>query len=107
MDEANLYILPEANVVEADKKMRYKKLGALIIAEGGQNLGIITETDLSRKIVAEELNPKETKFMMATPIVSIEKDSSMMSEFFKNGVAQYPARCCDRRWIGNGYPYYE
>ena len=87
MDEANLNILPEATVVEAAKKMRDKKLSALIVAGGGQNLGIITETDLSRKIVAEELNPKETKvkFIMAKPIISIESDSSMMSAFLKMG----------------------
>ncbi len=87
MDEANLNILPEATVVEAAKKMRDKKLSALIVAGGGQNLGIITENDLSRKIVAEELNPKETKvkFIMAKPIISIESDSSMMSAFLKMG----------------------
>ena len=87
MDEANLNILPEATVVEAAKKMRDKKLSALIVAGGGQNLGIITETDLSRKIVAEELNPKETKvkFIMAKPIITVESDSLMMSAFLKMG----------------------
>jgi signal-transduction protein with cAMP-binding, CBS, and nucleotidyltransferase domain len=87
MDESNLNILPEATVVEAAKKMRDKKLSALIVAGGGQNLGIITETDLSLKLVAEELNPKETKvkFTMAKPIISIESYSSMMSAFFKMG----------------------
>jgi len=87
MDESNLNILPEATVVEAAKKMRDKKLSALIVAGGGQNLGIITETDLSRKIIAEELNPKETKvkFIMAKPIISIESDSLMMSAFLKMG----------------------
>ncbi len=87
MDESNLNILPEATVVEAAKKMRDKKLGALIVSGGGQNLGIITETDLSRKVIAEELNPKETKvkFVMAKPIVTIETSSSMMSAFLKMG----------------------
>ena len=90
MDESNLNILPEATVVEAAKKMRDKKLGALIVSGGGQNLGIITETDLSRKVVAEELNPKDTKvkFVMAKPIISIESSSSMMSAFLKMGSNQ-------------------
>ncbi|MBC8282766.1 MAG: CBS domain-containing protein [Nitrospinae bacterium] len=90
MDESNLSILPEATVVEAAKKMRDKKLGALIVAGGGQNLGIITETDLSRKVVAEELNPKTTKvkFVMAKPIITIESSSSMMSAFLKMGSHQ-------------------
>jgi CBS domain-containing protein len=87
MDEVNLNILPEATVVEAAKKMRDKKLSALIVAGGGQNLGIVTEIDLSQKVIAEELNPKETKvkFVMEKPIVSIESDSSMMSAFLKMG----------------------
>jgi signal-transduction protein with cAMP-binding, CBS, and nucleotidyltransferase domain len=79
--------LLESSETLAAKKMRDKKLSALIVAGGGQNLGIITETDLSRKIVAEELNPKETKvkFIMAKPIISIESDNSMMSAFLKMG----------------------
>ncbi|MEK9629954.1 MAG: CBS domain-containing protein [Nitrospinota bacterium] len=87
MDESNLNILPEATVIDAAKKMRDKKLGALIVSGGGQNLGIITETDLSRKVVAEELNPKDTKvkFVMAKPIITIESSSSMMSAFLKMG----------------------
>jgi signal-transduction protein with cAMP-binding, CBS, and nucleotidyltransferase domain len=87
MDEVNLNILPEATVVEAAKKMRDKNLSALIVAGGGQNLGIITEIDLSQKVIAEELDPKETKikFVMEKPIVSIESDSTMMSAFLKMG----------------------
>jgi hypothetical protein len=34
-DESNLNILPEATVVELAKKMRDKKLSALIVAGGG------------------------------------------------------------------------
>ena len=35
MDESNLNILPKATVVETAKKMRDKKLRALIVAGGG------------------------------------------------------------------------
>jgi signal-transduction protein with cAMP-binding, CBS, and nucleotidyltransferase domain len=63
--------------------MRDNQLGSLIVVGGGENLGIVTETDLSRKIVAEGLNPKETKvkFIMSKPIISIDGDSSMMEAF--------------------------
>jgi len=87
IDESNFCINTEATVVEAAKQMRDKKIGALIVVGGGENWGIITETDLSRKIVAEELNPKDTKvkFIMAKPIISIESSMSMMSAFLLMG----------------------
>ncbi len=87
MDEAVLSIDAEASVLEAAKKMRDKKLSSLIVTKGRDNWGIVTETDLSRKLVAEELNPKDTKvkFIMSKPIVSIDGESSMMDAFLKMG----------------------
>jgi len=81
IDESNFCINSEATVLEAAKKMCEKNISALIVVGGGENWGIITETDLSRKVVSEELNPKETKvrFIMAKPIISIESNMSMMS----------------------------
>ncbi len=71
VDEAFFNILSEATALEAAKKMRDNKLGALIVVGGGENLGIVAETDFSRKIMAEGLNPKETKvkFIMTKPII--------------------------------------
>jgi len=87
VDEAFFNIRGEATAVEAAKKMRDNKLGALIVVGGGEDLGIVTETDLSRKIVADELSPKETKvkFIMTKPIISIEGESSMMDAFVLMG----------------------
>ncbi len=83
VDESNFTIYAEDSVVEAAKKMRDKKLGALIVTQNGENLGIVTEVDLSRKIVAEELIPKNTKvkFIMTKPIISVEGEISMMEAF--------------------------
>ncbi|MDA0691899.1 MAG: CBS domain-containing protein [Nitrospinae bacterium] len=87
MDESILSISAEASAAEAAKKMRDSKLSSLIVVKGGENWGIVTETDLSRKIIAEELNPKETKvkFIMNKPIVAIDSDSTMMKAFVKMG----------------------
>ena len=87
MDESFLNIRAESSALEAVKKMRENKLDALIVVKGSENLGIVTATDLSLKIVAEELNPKETKvkFIMTNPIVSIDSDSSMMEAFVEMG----------------------
>lgn len=87
MDESILSISAEASASEAAKKMRNSKLSSLIVVKSGENWGIVTEADLSRKIIAEELNPKETKvkFIMNKPIVSIESDATMMKAFVKMG----------------------
>jgi signal-transduction protein with cAMP-binding, CBS, and nucleotidyltransferase domain len=87
MDESFLNIRAEDSALEAAKKMRENKLDALLVVKGGERIGIVTETDLSRKIVAEELNPKETKvkFIMTNPIVSIDSESSMIEAFVKMG----------------------
>ncbi len=87
MDESILSISAEASASEAAKKMRDSKLSSLIVIKSGENIGIVTETDLSRKIIAEELSPKETKvkFIMNRPIVSIDSDSTMMTAFVKMG----------------------
>ena len=87
MDEAFFNILGEASALEVAKKMRDNQLGSLIVVGGGENLGTVTETDLSRKIVAEGLNPKETKvrFIMSKPIISIDGDSSNDGSFRNNG----------------------
>jgi predicted transcriptional regulator len=90
IDESNFCINTEATVVDAAAQMRDKNISALIVVGGGENWGIITETDLSRKILAEELNPKETKvrFVITKSIVSIESNMSMMSAFLKMGSHQ-------------------
>lgn len=87
MDESILSISAEASALEAAKKMHNSKLSSLIVVKGRENWGIVTEADLSRKIIAEELNPKETKvkFIMNKPIVSIDSDSTMMMAFVKMG----------------------
>ena len=87
IDESNFCINTDAKVTQAAKQMLEKNLSALIVVAGGENWGVITETDISRKIVADELNPKETKvkFIMAKPIISIESNMSMMSAFLLMG----------------------
>lgn len=87
MDESILSINAEASALEAAKRMRDYKLSSLIVVKRGENWGMVTEADLSRKIIAEELNPKETKvkFIMNKPIISIESDSTMMLALVKMG----------------------
>lgn len=87
VDESVFTITAEAYAKEAAEKMRDNKLGALIVVKGGENWGMLTETDLARKIVADGLDPKQTKvkFIMNKPIVTIDGNLTMMAAFVKMG----------------------
>ena len=52
-------------VVEAAKKMRDNKVGALMVLENGELVGIFTERDLMSRVVAERLDPETVKVSAA------------------------------------------
>ena len=65
---------PDASTQEAAKLMESKHIGSLLVKEGETFLGIITETDLTRKILAQGLqdkNPKVSEIMTA-PLQTID-----------------------------------
>jgi len=52
-------------VVEAAKKMRDNKVGALMVLENGELVGIFNERDLMSRVVAERLDPETVKVSAA------------------------------------------
>lgn len=77
-----------SNLREVAKAMTDLRVGALMVEENGQLIGIISETDLVRKGMAQGRNPQEgrAKDFMSSPIISIDIDrpaaeaSDLMSE---------------------------
>lgn len=64
----------ESTIDKAAKLMEEKHIGSLLIEEKGDYVGILTETDLTRKVIGLGLDPKTTKVsaVMTSPIVSLE-----------------------------------
>jgi signal-transduction protein with cAMP-binding, CBS, and nucleotidyltransferase domain len=64
----------EAVLKAAAQRMRDRRIGSLIVTQRGKEVGIISETDLTRKAVAEGLNPEKAHVssIMSSPIISIE-----------------------------------
>jgi signal-transduction protein with cAMP-binding, CBS, and nucleotidyltransferase domain len=62
-------------VVEAAKVMKNNGRGSLIIFEGTKARGIITETDVIRRVLAENL-PNTTRVgqVMSKPLITIDAD---------------------------------
>lgn len=51
---------PEITVLRATQIMNQHKIGSLIVMEDGRLVGIFTERDVLRRVVAEERNPLST-----------------------------------------------
>ncbi len=66
-----VFVKPETTVLEAAQLMKQRKIGNVIIVEQKKPIGILTESDILRKVVAEEKNPNDipVESVMSTPIV--------------------------------------
>jgi len=61
---------PEMTVLEASRLMAAGNVGAIVVEEGRKPLGIFTERDLLKKVVAKEKPPWETALrdVMSAPV---------------------------------------
>jgi len=64
----------EASVQVAAEKMRKENICSLIVQQARNFIGVVTETDVVKKGVAERKNLSQTKVgtIMTSPIISIE-----------------------------------
>ncbi len=71
-------IPPDASLLEAARLMRDSKIGALLVEDREQFVGIVSETDLVRKAMAGGEDPLDqpVKSVMSSPIITIEIDRS-------------------------------
>jgi CBS domain-containing protein len=71
-------IAPDSTLAEAARVMRTAKVGALMVQSEGSYVGILTETDLVRKAMAERLDPEReyVRRIMSSPLITIEIDRS-------------------------------
>ena len=71
-------INPDTTLLAAAKLMRDAKVGALLVQEAGRYSGIVSESDLIRKGMAESCPPEETlvRAVMSSPLLSIDSGSS-------------------------------
>jgi CBS domain-containing protein len=67
-------------VKKAARLMHTRGMGSLVIQRGRQSVGILTETDIVQKVVAEGLDPAKTLVgnIMSAPVVTIEARQSVV-----------------------------
>lgn len=79
MAESLLSIDPTATVLEASHMMNDNEIHSLLVEEGGEYIGIITNTDISKKLVGENLDPDKVQVaaVMSFPLIKLESQESM------------------------------
>ena len=70
---------PDATVYDALQRMAEKEVGALVVTEGAQVIGLISEREYARKVVLEGRTSPTTlvKEIMISPVVYIHLDQAI------------------------------
>ncbi len=93
-----------ATIKEAGRLLQKYKVGSLIVDDGSRYIGIVTDSDLSRKAVAKGLDPNTTAVLacMSKPVVSIEETEPISEaiEVMKQEGIRHLAVTADRTIIG-------
>jgi signal-transduction protein with cAMP-binding, CBS, and nucleotidyltransferase domain len=79
MPRSLAWIESTQTVSAASHIMRLRRIGSLLVLQGSEIIGIITERDIIRKVVACHLQPEcvHVKQIMSTPVVSIDETESI------------------------------
>jgi CBS domain-containing protein len=69
----------KASVLDAVKEMKSEMVGSIIVVEDGKPIGILTESDILRKIVAEEKDAAKiaVEEVMSSPPITISPDANI------------------------------
>jgi len=70
----------DVSVSEAAQVMIDNKIGSIIITENGKPSGIITRSDMIKRVIVAYQNPRETTAgsVMSTPLISIEASTPIL-----------------------------
>ena len=72
-------VAPEATVLEALRSMSRHGVGALVAAEGGRVVGVISERDYARKVILTGKSSSETSVaeIMGTPVNTVSPEQTV------------------------------
>jgi len=72
-------VAPTETVLRAAQLMSDRGIGGLVVTEGGRPVGIFTERDILRRVVAQRLDPATTRVAdaMTAPVIGCAPDTSI------------------------------
>lgn len=76
---AVISISPVSRVVDAAQLMNEHQIGALVVLEGSALVGIISERDMMRRVIAERRDPNRETVgaVMTSPVVTCRPDAKI------------------------------
>lgn len=79
MAESLMSIGPTESILQASHVMHESEVHSLLVEESGEYIGIITNHDISKKLIAENLDPEKVQVaeVMSFPLIKIEAQESM------------------------------
>jgi len=83
------------NVMYAASIMKERARGSLVVVDNGKPVGIITERDIVRRLVAEGKSASATKVgeIMSTPLISVGPEATVAAAvrvMYENGIRRLP-----------------
>lgn len=77
-DQAVYTMAPSVSAHEAVRLMAEKNIGALVVVEHGQIVGLVSERDYARKLVLMARSPTDTLLgeIMSTPVMYVRPDQT-------------------------------
>jgi transcriptional regulator with GAF, ATPase, and Fis domain len=74
-------IQSKATVVEAAEVMTRRNISCIVVLEGEEMVGVVTERDLLERVVALQKDPSQIKMeeMMSSPVTAVSPDYSVFS----------------------------
>ena len=98
------HVSPDQSVLEAIREMAHRGVGALLVIEGDQLVGILSERDYARKIILEDRSSQDTRvadIMTADPVtVSLSDSVAGCMEMMSNNDFRHLPVVEDGRVIG-------
>ena len=101
----NITLPSSASVIEALKKMAEAGIGSIVVMDGSEYRGIMTERDYSRKVILQGKNSTDTKLgdIMSTQLPELAPDDELdaaMQHMNNNKDIRYLPVVCDGKMIG-------
>lgn len=105
MVEGVVTIDADATVMQAVRLMNENEIGCLIVMRRGRAVGIITERDLLKRVIAKSKNPKKTQVreIMTKPLIAGQPDMDLEEAtrlMFKMKIKKLPVVESEGRLLG-------